>query len=187
MKRQMELHIRVSCLARASEAAQEFQPSHVVSLLDPDMRDKLPAFDARVERTALFFFDQERPDAAKPVADATRRLVEWVIRLLDVPRREDPRVLFHCHAGASRSPAAAYIALAAWYRDTEENELFDRLLRITRKPWPNARMVTTADGLLGRGGRLIEPLNHYREQHTRRLDAYRRLNRRRGIVSKVSR
>jgi predicted protein tyrosine phosphatase len=183
----MKLQIRVSCLVRAAEAAQEFQASHVVSLLDPDMCDKLPSFNTCVERTTLFFFDQERPDAAAPVADATGRLVEWMLRLRGAPHHEDRRVLFHCHAGASRSPAAAYIALAAWYRDADENELFAKLLRITRKPWPNARMVIAADGLLGRGGRLIEPLNRYREQHPRRLDAYRRLNRRRGIASKVPR
>ena len=181
------MHIRVSCLARASEAVREFQASHVVSLLDPDMCDMLPAFDTSVERTALFFFDQERPDAAEPVADATGKLVEWVIRLRDASSYCEPRVLFHCHAGASRSPAAAYIALATWHRDADEDELFDRLLSVTQKPWPNARMVMIADSLLGRSGRLIEPLNRYRERYPRRLDAYRRLNRRRGIISKVAR
>jgi hypothetical protein len=59
---------------------------------------------------------------------------------------------------------------------------FASLLTITRKPWPNRRIVEALDNRLGRGGDLMQPLDSYRAQFPRRILAYRRLNRRRGLV-----
>jgi predicted protein tyrosine phosphatase len=96
-------------------------------------------------------------------------------------------VLFHCHAGVSRSPAACLIALALHEGVGGETRAFEALLRITRKPWPNLRMVRVADHLLGLDGRLVAPVEAYQKAFPERLGAYRRLNRRRGLHSPVAR
>jgi predicted protein tyrosine phosphatase len=46
-----------------------------------------------------------------------------------------------------------------------EHDLFERLVRVRPQAWPNSRMVAFGDGLLGRGGRLVQALrDHYRRQ-----------------------
>ena len=183
----MDFEIYVSRLAVARDVAQMLHPSHVLSLLDPDMRELVPRFEGSAKRFELFFYDQERADVAAVVGDATRNLI-GIFRQIQHESSATPiRLLIHCHAGASRSPAAAYIALALWRPQVSEIRVFEELRSIVPKPWPNSRMVTVADELLGRQGRLLEPLENYKAAHPRRLDAYRRLNRARGIVSKVSR
>jgi hypothetical protein len=52
------------------------------------------------------------------------------------------------------------------------------LLRITANPWPNRHLVSLADDALGAGGRLLAPLDDYREANIDRLEsmmAYHRL------------
>lgn len=179
--------LRVACLARAEHMVRLFGATHVVSLIDPDMRSELPDFERlHVEHMTLLFYDQEREDAAAAVSDATRKLIS---ALRELATDASARVLFHCHAGASRSPAAAFIASALWQPELDEVAVFARLLeqRILVKPWPNLRMVSVADDVLGRAGHLVGTIQRYRAAHPNRLAAYRRLNRRRGIASKVPR
>lgn len=183
----MDFEIYVSRLAVAREVARILGPSHIISLLDPDMRDRVPSFEAPAKRFELFFYDQERADVAAIVGEATRELVTILRQIQGDSRCMPVRVLIHCHAGASRSPAAAYIALALLRPQASATALFNELMCIVPKPWPNSRMVAVADDLLGREGRLLEAVETYKAAHPRRLEAYRRLNRARGIASKVSR
>ena len=51
-------------------------------------------------------------------------------------------------------------------------------MRIATNPWPNRRLVSLADDVLGAGGRLLAPLEDYREANIDRLEsmmAYHRL------------
>lgn len=89
----------------------------------------------------------------------------------------------HCHAGVSRSTAMAYALLAHRFGAGREGEAFAALLTIVNKPWPNRRIIEIVDTLLGREGRLLEPLDAMRDRHPRRLDAYHRFNARRGLIS----
>jgi predicted protein tyrosine phosphatase len=75
-----------------------------------------------------------------------------------------------------------FVALAMQRTQGQEQDAFADLLRITNKPWPNINVVKLADDLLARDGRLLAPLQAYRASFPRRIDAYRRLNRKRGIV-----
>jgi predicted protein tyrosine phosphatase len=70
-------------------------------------------------------------------------------------------VLIHCHAGVSRSQAAAAI-LMAQHAPGQEEAAFLRLLELRRHGWPNTRMVEFADQLLKRDGALLDGLQAYR-------------------------
>ena len=70
-------------------------------------------------------------------------------------------VLVHCHAGISRSTAAAAI-LMAQFAPGEEEAAFLQLLNLRKHGWPNTRMVEFADKLLDRRGALLEGLKAYR-------------------------
>ena len=70
-------------------------------------------------------------------------------------------LLIHCHAGVSRSTAAAAI-LMAQHNAGREADAFLALLELRAQAWPNTRMVQIADRLMARNGALIEGLVAYR-------------------------
>ena len=78
-----------------------------------------------------------------------------------VRTRPDAHVLVHCHAGVSRSTAAAAI-LMAQFRPGDEEAAFLKLLELRKHGWPNTRMVEFADELLGRDGAMLRGLDAYR-------------------------
>ena len=94
-------------------------------------------------------------------------------------------LLIHCHAGISRSTAATLMILAQAHPDEGEDELADRLLQTRPQAWPNSRMITFADELLDRSGRLMAATTGiYAQQLVRRPElgeTMRRLNRGREV------
>jgi predicted protein tyrosine phosphatase len=73
----------------------------------------------------------------------------------------ESHILVHCHAGISRSQAAAAI-LMCQHAPGREEEAFLRLLTLRQHGWPNTRMVEFADTLLKRDGALLNGLQAYR-------------------------
>lgn len=68
--------------------------------------------------------------------------------------REAPLVV-HCYAGVSRSTAGAFISACALRPDRPEEEWAADLRRASPTATPNLHLVTLADRLLGRRGRMI--------------------------------
>ena len=64
-------------------------------------------------------------------------------------------LLIHCWAGVSRSTAAAYIAACALSETRCEDEIARTLRQRSPTATPNALMVSVADRLLRRDGRMI--------------------------------
>ena len=69
--------------------------------------------------------------------------------------------LIHCHAGISRSTAAAGIIMCQ-HAPGREEEAFLKILSLRKHGWPNTRMVEFADNLLKRDGALLRGLQAYR-------------------------
>ncbi len=67
-------------------------------------------------------------------------------------------VLIHCYAGVSRSTAAAYIAACALRPDQSEEAFAQRLRALSPTATPNIKLVTIADGLLARRGRMVDAI-----------------------------
>jgi predicted protein tyrosine phosphatase len=63
-------------------------------------------------------------------------------------------MLIHCYAGVSRSTAAAFIAACALSPRRDEHEIAQAIRRHSPTATPNARLVSIADGMLGRDGRM---------------------------------
>jgi predicted protein tyrosine phosphatase len=177
--------LRVSALYRGRLSAdlEAFRPTHIVSLLDPALDTaKIPSF-GHITTMQRQFPDLDTPGAALLSSETFGEIIDFVSGWAAARQRgEDTRLLVHCHMGASRSTATALISLAILHGQGNETRAFDDLMRITNKPWPNYNLVALADDLLDRKGVLIAELLRYRECHPRRLDAYMRLNLRRGQV-----
>ena len=82
-----------------------------------------------------------------------------IIELAESVRRLTGKVLIHCEAGVSRSPAAALIMYACWLGPGREREAMRRVLAQRPMAMPNRRMVELADKMLARGGCLVEVLS----------------------------
>jgi predicted protein tyrosine phosphatase len=67
------------------------------------------------------------------------------------------KLLIHCWAGISRSSAAAY-AIACDRNPGFEREIASELRRRAPSVTPNRLMVSLADNLLGRGGRMTDAI-----------------------------
>jgi predicted protein tyrosine phosphatase len=135
--------------------------THVLSILDPNYPkpEAFSAFDEH-DKLELRFHDVielERgvqPPQEKDVA----AILEFGELLHAEPYQGQRVVLVHCHAGISRSTAAMAMLIAQAHPELDEAGVFERLIAIRPRAWPNSRMIAFADDLLRREGRLIEAL-----------------------------
>jgi predicted protein tyrosine phosphatase len=61
----------------------------------------------------------------------------------------------HCYAGISRSTASAFASVCALNPHRDEESIAQALRRASPTATPNIRIVSLADQLLGRGGRMV--------------------------------
>jgi predicted protein tyrosine phosphatase len=126
--------------------------THVLSILDPDWPDpeSFQAFPPH-RRLALRFHDiiEPAPGRYAPSRDDVERLLAFGREL-----GEDGHLLVHCHAGVSRSTAAATLILAQAHPDRPASEALDAVTRIRPRAWPNLRILEFGDALLGRDGEI---------------------------------
>jgi predicted protein tyrosine phosphatase len=129
--------------------------THVLSILDPEWPEP-PAFAAFAphRRLALRFHDiiEPTPDRLLPSRDDVAQLLEFG-RGLGEPAGN--HLLVHCHAGVSRSTAAAALILVQAYPDRPAGDALDAVARIRPRAWPNLRILEFGDALLGRDGEIV--------------------------------
>ncbi len=130
--------------------------SHVLSILDPDtpVPAALRAYAGLDAHWVLRFHDisLHLPGARIPEPDDVAELLSLGRELRAA--RAGSHLLVHCHAGVSRSTAAAAILLAQSHPGREREALAEvAALRPVARP--NRRMLALADELLGRRGALV--------------------------------
>ena len=173
------LTLKVGGLHTIDADLPSFRPTHLIGILDPAMPEP-PAYAHEPEsRDALVmrFRDSEAGVDGGPSESHVVAMLRFIERALVAP---SGRLLIHCHAGASRSTATAYLALIHRHGMAAADAAFEELLKVTNKPWPNRRLVALADEWLDGNGRLLLPLDAYRDANPQRLRAYLRLHLRRG-------
>ncbi len=129
--------------------------THVLSILDPDHPEP-PAFMdfAPHRRLALRFHDIIDPATGRllPARADVERLLAFGRELASAPQCH---LLVHCHAGVSRSTAAATLILVQANPDRPAAEALDRIAQIRPRAWPNLRMLEFGDALLNRDGEIV--------------------------------
>ena len=135
--------------------------SHVLSIIDtheprPSALDDFHGIDHELIRFDDVVAEYPGFEACTPA---------HIVRVLEFGERAhaDPtgHVLVHCHAGVSRSTAAAAI-LMTQHAPGQEEAAFLKLLDLRKHGWPNTRMVEFADQLLKRDGAMLRGLVAYR-------------------------
>jgi predicted protein tyrosine phosphatase len=140
--------------------------THVLSILDPNWPEPEAfwTYDPH-HRIEMHFNDAIEPGPGIELPQA--RHVEEILAFgntfqRDLAARREAHLLIHCHAGISRSTAAMTALLTQADPEETEERIFERLVAIRPKAWPNSLMIGFADDLLGRGGRLTAALRrHY--------------------------
>jgi predicted protein tyrosine phosphatase len=147
--------IIVSPLCHVERLAAKHNFSRSLSLLAPW---QMVIFDTSIlprDRVILGFNDVTAPGPGLvPPDEAT---VRAVLEFGAACAPED-EILVHCWMGVSRSPAAAYI-MACARAPGEERPIAEGLRRASPVATPNRLLVSLADDLLVRNGRMVDAID----------------------------
>src|SRR6266508_256684 len=145
--------IHVCSLARLHDIVDETGASHVVTLLrDIDLVTR-PARVAPDNHLIIHVDDITCPQEG--YTHACEEHVEDLIDFVQAWDRNAPMVV-HCYAGISRSTAGAFAAACALNPQRDETAIAQALRRASPTAMPNALIVSLADRVLGRSGRMVE-------------------------------
>ena len=147
--------IHVCSLSRLHETVDETGARHIVTLLRLVDRVQRPSHIAPENHLVLAVDDITMPmdGYTAPAHEHVQRLINFVAAW----DRKAPMVM-HCFAGISRSTAGAYVAACALNPERDEMQIAWDIRRASRTAQPNARIVSIADRLLKRDGRMIRAI-----------------------------
>ena len=147
--------IHVCSLARLHAIVDETGARHIVTLLRLVDRVQRPSHIAPENHLVLAVDDITMPmdGYTAPAHEHVQRLVDFV----SAWDRKTPMVM-HCFAGISRSTAGAYVAACALNPGRDEMQIAWEIRRASRTAQPNSRIVSIADRLLKRDGRMIRAI-----------------------------
>ena len=165
--------IHVCSLARLYDTVDATGARHIVTLLRLTDRVQRPSHIAPENHLVLGVDDISMPieGYTLPGEEHVHRLIKFV----GAWDRTSPMVV-HCFAGISRSTAGAFVAACTLNPTRDEREIAWAIRRASPTAQPNARIVSIADRLLKREGRmmqaidLIGPGDFATEGHPFRLD-----------------
>jgi predicted protein tyrosine phosphatase len=149
--------IHVCSLARLYATVDETGARHIVTLLRLTDRVERPPQIAPENHLVLAVDDITAPAEGytAPGEEHVQRLIHFVGKW----DRTAPMVV-HCYAGISRSTAGAYVAACALNPARNELEIAWEIRRASRTAQPNARIVSIADRLLRRDGRMVRAIEN---------------------------
>ncbi|HTT47256.1 MAG TPA: protein-tyrosine phosphatase family protein [Pseudolabrys sp.] len=147
--------IHVCSLARLHDTVDATGARHIVTLLRLTDRVERPAHIAPENHLVLAVDDITAPvdGYAAPGEEHVQRLIDFVGKW----DRAAPMVV-HCFAGISRSTAGAFVAACALNPRRDEMAIAWEVRRASRTAQPNARIVSIADRLLKRQGRMVRAI-----------------------------
>jgi len=147
--------ILVSPLSQLAAMAEKYQPHDMITLINAGTPVIRPAIISESRHLCLYFNDVNE-ECEGLVAPAEEH-VAAILRFVESWKQTAP-LLIHCFMGISRSTAAAFITACALNPDMKEKRLAIHLREKAPSATPNARLVSLADHLLGRQGRMNDAI-----------------------------
>jgi predicted protein tyrosine phosphatase len=144
--------IHVCSLARLHDTVRESGARHVVTLIKDISLVHRPATIA-AENHLLLDMDDITDHIEGYVAPAEEHVGD-LLRFVRSWDRANPLVV-HCYAGISRSTAGAFVTACALNPQRDELTIARALRAASRTAMPNIRIVSLADRMLGRNGRMV--------------------------------
>jgi predicted protein tyrosine phosphatase len=149
--------IHVCSLARLHETVEDTGARHIVSLIGDVDGINRPSCIAPENHLWLRFDDISVPRDGYVMPGE-----EHVADLLDFVHGWDRRapLVMHCFAGISRSTASAYASVCALNPHRDEVSIAEALRRASPTATPNILIVSLADRMLGRDGRMVAAIEN---------------------------
>jgi predicted protein tyrosine phosphatase len=135
--------------------ANEYDVRRVIGLLGPEFEHPVIGGLPDESHLRLTFNDISEPadGLILPGRDHVEKIIDFV---------EDwdlgSAMIVHCWAGISRSTAAAFAAMCLLNPQEDEGDLAAELRSISPSATPNRRIISHADDILGRHGRMVEAI-----------------------------
>jgi predicted protein tyrosine phosphatase len=147
--------IHVCSLSRLYATIEETGARHIVTLLRLIDRVQPPSYIAPENHLVLAVDDITVPldGYTAPEEEHVKRLINFV----GTWDRAAPMVV-HCFAGISRSTAGAYVAACTLNPQRDELQIAQAIRNASSTAQPNARIVSIADHLLKRDGRMTRAI-----------------------------
>lgn len=148
--------IHVCSLARLHNTVAETGAQHVVTLMKDIAQVKRPPSVMEANHLLL-----DMDDITMPIDGYVHPCEEHVEKLITFVTgwdRAKPLVV-HCFAGVSRSTAGAFITACALNPNRDEHALAQMIRASSPTAQPNSLLVSLADGMLGRKGRMIAAID----------------------------
>ena len=144
--------IHVCSLARLHDTVRDTGARHIVTLIKDVSLVHRPATIAAENHLLL-----DMDDIVDQIDGYVAPAEEHVGDLLRFVRRWDRStpLVVHCYAGISRSTAGAFVTACALNPNRNEAMIARAIRDASPTAAPNLRIVTHADKLLGRDGRMI--------------------------------
>jgi len=154
--------IHVCSLARLEETVEQTGARHVVSLIGDEARVARPS--CIVPKNHLWL---RLHDIFAPLDGYIVPAEQHITDLLNFVRRWDRQapLVVHCYMGISRSTASAYATVCALNPRRDEASIAKTLRLASPTATPNVRIVSLADRLLGREGRMIAAIENIGRGH----------------------
>jgi predicted protein tyrosine phosphatase len=147
--------IHVCSLARLHDTVDETGARHIVTLLRNTDQVMRPRTVTSENHLVLSMDDIVAPmEGYEAPANAH---VERLIGFVSGWDRTAPLVV-HCYAGISRSTAGAFITACSLNPNRDEQQIAWALREASRTATPNARLVSLADQILRRNGRMVRAI-----------------------------
>jgi predicted protein tyrosine phosphatase len=144
--------IHVCSLARLHDTVRETGARHVVTLIkDISLVHRPPSIAA--ENHLMLDMDDINEHIDGYVVPGEAHVGD-LLRFVRAWPREAPLVV-HCFAGISRSTAGAFVTACALNPQRDEMTIGRALRNASPTAMPNMRIVSLADRMLGRDGRMI--------------------------------
>ena len=144
--------IYVCSLSRLHKTVEDTGARHVVSLIGDEDRLERPAAIAPENHLWLRLHDISSPLEGY-VMPGEQHVAELIAFVRDWDRRAP--LVVHCYMGISRSTASAFTAVCALNPHRAEDSIAQALRAASPTATPNSRIVSLADRLLGRDGRMV--------------------------------
>lgn len=127
--------------------------THVLSILDPHWPDPEAFNDFPSHRREALRFNDVIAPAPEIVAPDESHVAQLLAFGRDVEVAGPlAHLLIHCHAGISRSSAAATLLLAQETPSLPAADIFNEIARLRPRAWPNLAMLEIGEVTLGRHG-----------------------------------
>lgn len=153
--------IYVTPAVEAYETAKRTKASHIITLMQDEAMSDLPS---RVDLYNYLHLDLADVLRSTPRwrAATPSQIVQLVRFVREWSKNSHAPLVVHCHAGRSRSPAAAYIALCSLNPQVSEKRIVEVMKAASSDLSPNMRMIALADKILKRDGRMFEAAKRWK-------------------------